>query len=121
MELEIFDMQAQQEEQELNRLSQDLTRVNLGAQSEPTTPPEYNPSAFRANRFSSASLNLTSPPGIRSNRQSRSGSQHITSPPTFQPQQASHLPSKSVPGSRRNSDEDEEEDEEWDLPTFTHR
>lgn len=84
------------------------------AQSEPTTPPEYAdafPSIFsKPNRYSSASL--TSPPGIV-NRPSRATSQ-LTSPPfqyTRPFTSSSNLPSQSVPGSRRQSDDEEEADD----------
>ena len=102
------------------------------AQSEPTTPPEYQ-DAFaslslenygprplltrfigavnRPNRYSTASL--TSPPGITS-RPNRSSTQ-LTSPSAgvirpYTANHASNLPSQSVPGSRRQSDDEEEDD-----------
>ena len=84
------------------------------AQSEPTTPPEYAdafPSIFsKPNRYSSASL--TSPPGIV-NRPARAATQ-LTSP-GFQYNRpftsSANLPSHSVPGSRRQSDDEEEADD----------
>lgn len=85
------------------------------AQSEPTTPPEYAdafPSIFsKPNRYSSASL--TSPPGIV-NRPARASTQ-LTSP-GFQynrpyTSSGANLPSHSVPGSRRQSDDEEEADD----------
>lgn len=80
--------------------------------SEPADPPEYGgafPNAFsRPNRYSAASL--TSPPGIN-NRASRSS---ITSPAAghVRPYTSgnAHIPSQSVPGSRRHSDDEEEDD-----------
>ena len=98
--------------EELERITQDFRQTSLaGHQSEPTTPPEYRdhvlPSVFaRSNRYSSSSI--TSPPGL--NRTSRSGSQ-LTSPPAEIAQtlhnhiNSDTLPSKSVPGSRRGSNE----------------
>lgn len=88
------------------------------AQSEPTTPPEYAdafPSIFsKPNRYSSASL--TSPPGIV-NRPARAATQ-MTSPPfqynrpfTSSGVSSVNLPSHSVPGSRRQSDDEEEADD----------
>ncbi|KAI9815703.1 MAG: hypothetical protein M1827_002099 [Pycnora praestabilis] len=116
-EMQLIDLQQRREEQEILQMAEDLGRVNTsgGHQSEPTTPPEYResgfPSAFsRPNRFSSSSL--TSPPPGLNNRVSRSGSQ-ITSPSNelVQSRQSyvtsSKMPSKSVPGSRRNSDENQ--------------
>ena len=113
-ELEMFSLAQAREKQELEQLAQDLGRVNVAAghQSEPTTPPEYRdhvfPSAFsRTNRYSAS--NLVSPPGLN-NRSSRSGSQ-LTSPPTELAQtlhnhiSSDTLPSKSVPGSRRGSND----------------
>ena len=84
------------------------------AQSEPTTPPEYAdafPSIFsKPNRYSSASL--ASPPGI-ANRPARASTQ-LTSP-GFQYNRpftsSGTLPSHSVPGSRRQSDDEEEADD----------
>ncbi|KAI4161670.1 MAG: hypothetical protein LQ342_004678 [Letrouitia transgressa] len=108
-----FKRLEQQEKRELDIMAQDLTKINLsGHQSEPTTPPEYHdqvsPSTYsRHNRYSTP--NLTSPPGLY-NRSGRSGSQ-ITSPPAELAQtlhnhiSSDTLPSKSVPGSRRGSND----------------
>ncbi|KAI4206974.1 MAG: hypothetical protein LQ346_000806 [Caloplaca aetnensis] len=112
-EMERLSLQTAREKQELDQMTQDLQRANLGAghQSEPTTPPEYRdqfPSVFsRNNRYSMSSL--ASPPGLN-NRSSRSGSQ-LTSPPSEIAQtlhnhiNSDTLPSKSVPGSRRGSND----------------
>jgi septum formation inhibitor MinC len=129
-EIELLGLQGKREDDDMDRLTNDITRLTTaGHQSEPTTPPEYRdngfPSAFsRPNRFSSASMTSPSGPTTLSNRASRSGSQ-LTSPPAdliaaYPAQASSHLPSRSVPGSRRNSDE---EDDGWepDLTTFKPR
>lgn len=113
-ELEKFNIQQAREKQQLDQMTQDLIGmdVSAGHQSEPTTPPEYRdqvyPSVFsRTNRYSSSSL--TSPPGLN-NRSSRSGSV-LTSPPSEIAQtlhnhiSSDTLPSKSVPGSRRGSND----------------
>lgn len=113
-ELEKFNIQQAREKQQLDQMTQDLIGmdVSAGHQSEPTTPPEYRdqiyPSVFsRTNRYSSSSL--TSPPGLN-NRSSRSGSV-LTSPPSEIAQTLHNhisndtLPSKSVPGSRRGSND----------------
>ncbi len=127
-EAEIHKLDAQQrmEERELHQMQEDLAARYGGHQSEPTTPPEYRdtssgfPSIFsRPNRYSTSSL--TSPPGIF-NRPSRSGSL-LTSPlsgtlPSRFP--FDEAPSRSVPGSRRNSDEDEKEEAVRQDPT-SHR
>ncbi|KAI9872792.1 MAG: hypothetical protein M1830_001186 [Pleopsidium flavum] len=113
-EMKLFDLQQEREKQELEQMAEDLNRVhmNTGHQSEPTTPPEYRDYVFpsvlsRPNRFSASSI--TSPLGLI-NRGGRSGSQ-LASPPsglvqTPQDHVATNkLPSKSVPGSRRGSNE----------------
>lgn len=128
--MQLLDLQQRQEERELAQMQEDLGRPNnksiTGHQSEPTTPPEYResnsgfPSVFsRPNRYSTSSL--TSPPGIF-NRPGRSGSQ-LTSPQSGIASRFimdDKLPSKSVPGSRRNSDEDEVEEAVRQDPT-SHR
>ncbi|TVY93737.1 Pumilio domain-containing protein [Lachnellula willkommii] len=130
-EMQLLDLQQRREEQELAQMQEDIGRTNnknsnTGHQSEPTTPPEYRestsgfPSVFsRPNRYSTSSL--TSPPGLY-NRPGRSGSQ-LTSPQSGIHQSRvmdDKLPSKSVPGSRRNSDEDEKEEAVRQDPT-SHR
>ena len=113
-EMKLFDLQQEREKQELEQMAEDLTRLHMtaGHQSEPTTPPEYRDHVFpsvlsRPNRFSTSSL--TSPLGL-SNRAFRSGSQ-LASPPSDLVQSPQHqvtankLPSKSVPGSRRGSND----------------
>lgn len=102
--MELIDMQSRQEEEEINRLSSD---IRYGKHSQPTTPPEYAnttgfPSSFsRPNRFSMSAIN----PGLTTPRGSRAGSQ-ITSPPSARSQQGNGFAAQSMPGSRRNSDED---------------
>ena len=109
-ELEKVDAETRREVDENIRHEQSVTQ--LFAQSEPTTPPEYS-NTFnnfsRPNRYSTASL--TSPPGIvtRPNR----ASTHLTSPTiglahTYNNANTSNLPSQSVPGSRRQSDDEED-------------
>ncbi|KAK0706462.1 armadillo-type protein [Lasiosphaeria miniovina] len=127
-EIHKLDAQQRQEERELQMMQQDLASGRFaGHQSEPTTPPEYRetssgfPTMFsRPNRYSTSSL--TSPPGIF-NRPGRSGSQ-LTSPQAGLVQSRfafdDQLPSRSVPGSRRNSDEDEKEEAVRQDPT-SHR
>ncbi|KAI0124941.1 putative RNA-binding protein [Xylariales sp. AK1849] len=134
-EMEKLDLQQRQSEFEIVHMENDLGRGNgigmTGHQSEPTTPPEYRetssgfPTMFsRPNRYSTSSL--VSPPGLF-NRPGRSGSQ-LASPQSgiLQSQSQSHfafddqLPSRSVPGTRRNSDEDEKEEALRQDPT-SHR
>ena len=110
----LFNQQSAHEKEQMEILAQDLQRTNLNAghQSEPTTPPEYRDHSFssafsRTNRYSSSSI--TSPPGLNT-RSSRSGSQ-LTSPPSEIAQtlhshvNSESLPSKSVPSSRRGSND----------------
>lgn len=119
LEMQRLDQQSRREAQELAQMEEEIGRIG-GHQSEPTTPPEYrdNPSGFpsifsRPNRYSAS--NLTSPPGLF-NRPSRSGSQ-LASPPAnmmqaryaFEDQSPGQMPSRSVPGTRRNSDDEKDE------------
>lgn len=99
------------------------------ASSEPTNPPEYAsafPSAFsRPNRYSMTSL--TSPPGIAT-RPNRSSTQ-LTSPSAAfaRPYTSGNatsttaLPSQSVPGSRRHSDDENEDDFIYGYDNAIHR
>ena len=123
-----LDQAQRQEAQDLAVLQEDLGRMGLsGHQSEPTTPPEYRETSSgfptmlsRPNRYSTSSL--ASPPGLF-NRPNRSGSQ-LASPQAGILQNRfafdDQLPSRSVPGSRRNSDEDEKEEAVRQDPT-SHR
>ncbi|OAA76685.1 Armadillo-like helical [Akanthomyces lecanii RCEF 1005] len=115
LEMQKLDQQSRREAQELAQMEEEIVRLG-GHQSEPTTPPEYRdhnsgfPSMFsRPNRYSTSSL--TSPPGLF-NRPGRSGSQ-VTSPPSGLMQSRygydEPLPSRSVPTTRRNSDDEKEE------------
>ena len=109
--MKILSQQEAQSDFEAEQIAQDLqkTTISQGYQSEPTTPPEYRDQVFssvfpsRPNRFSSSSL--TSPPGLGV-RSHRSGSQ-LTSPPSElrSTQYTDGIPSKSVPGSRRGSND----------------
>lgn len=122
----IFDAELAKHEVELGAMLEEHGRLS-GHQSEPTTPPEYreNPTGFpsvfsRPNRYSLSSL--TSPPGL-ANRSAQSGSV-LASPQSGVPLSRfafdDQLPSWSVPGSRRNSDEDEKEEAVRQDPT-SHR
>ncbi|CAI6098499.1 unnamed protein product, partial [Clonostachys chloroleuca] len=124
LEMQILDQRSRREAAELAQLEEEVVRVT-GHQSEPTTPPEHYsgfPSALsRPSRYSMSSL--TSPPGFQS-RSARSGSQ-LTSPPAGMIGGSrygwdDHLPSRSVPITRRNSD-DEERDEAVRQDPTSHR
>lgn len=114
LEMQKLEQAQRREELELAKMQSDLRH---GHQSEPTTPPEYHdssgfPSMFsRPNRYSTSSL--TSPPGLF-NRPARSGSQ-LQSPQSGIMQSArmafeDQMPSRSVPTTRRNSDDEEKEE-----------
>lgn len=118
--MKLLDLQTKRDEEEISRLSTDIQQ---GKHSQPTTPPEYTdsngfPTALsRPNRFSMSSI--ASPgEGSSVNRASRSGSQ-MTSPPLSSVQGAvgNLLPSKSMPGSRRGSDDEVDAYEEADVFT----
>lgn len=121
-EMELIDLQSRRGEEEIQRLSSEV-RYGKPAHSQPTTPPEYNessgfPTAFsRPNRFSMSSIN----PGMTTPRGSRANSQ-VTSPPANlyggnnNNNNTNNLPSQSMPGTRRNSDEDHDD---FDNDDFT--
>ena len=116
------------EEMELLRMQEDLGRGALtGHLSEPTTPPEYRetssgfPTMFsRPNRYSTSSLVS---PQTMFNQRGRSGSQLTSPQSSAMPSRFGfddQIPSRSVPGSRRNSDDDEKEEALRQDPT-SHR
>jgi hypothetical protein len=111
------------DESELDSISARLNRASLnGPVSEPTTPPDYSEGPFSSGRYSRSSRmstnSIISPPGLGS-RLSQPGSQ-ITSPAgrlSGSMYTSAHRAStKSMPGSRRGSDE--EEDFAEDLPNI---
>ncbi|KAI1368987.1 ARM repeat-containing protein [Xylaria arbuscula] len=120
-----FEAEMLKLDQQQRELREDLRPVLglTGHQSEPTTPPEYRdthggfPTMFsRPNRYSMSSL--ASPPGLF-NRPGRSGSL-LTSPQSGIMAPRYHddpLPYRSVPATRRNSDEDEKEEALRQDPT----
>ncbi len=124
-----LDQQQLRDEFDIAQMQEELGHRNslslTGHQSEPTTPPEYRetssgfPTMFsRPNRYSTSSL--VTPAGLF-NRPARSGSQ-LASPSGLVQSvfNFDHLPSRSVPASRRNSDEDEKEEALRQDPT-SHR
>lgn len=115
--MKLLDLQEQRLQQssntsDLDHLARGFGRVNLtgGPVSEPTTPPDYSDAGFptsfsRPNRFSVNSI--TSPPGLN-NRFSQSSSQLASPSSTTNGRKPpSRPPAKSMPGSRRNSDDEE--------------
>ncbi|KAK8179388.1 armadillo-type protein [Phyllosticta citribraziliensis] len=114
-EMESYEKPFKGTQIDYSRFGDEINRTNLPApQSEPTTPPEYRdngfPTAFsRPQRYSVQSFTSPQSGTTLSNRPSRSGSQ-ITSPPHVS-HGISHMPSKSMPGSRRGSDEEEDSHE----------
>ncbi|KAI1329305.1 ARM repeat-containing protein [Xylariaceae sp. FL0255] len=130
-EMQKLDQRARMEEFELVALHEDLGRGSVlgltGHQSEPTTPPEYRetatgfPTMFsRPNRYSMSSL--VSPPGLLT-RSARSGSVLTSPQSTIMPSRFPDEPTmvyRSVPTTRRNSDDDEKEEALRQDPT-SHR
>jgi len=124
--MDLIDRQANQHEDDLLRLSRDLTQYKTlaGHQSEPGTPPELrNENGLarlsRSNRFSTSQL--ISPSGLSS--RSRAGSQ-VTSAPVeraraYQALTGGPLP-PSLPSSKQQSDEEEDSYED-EVLNFNHR
>jgi len=112
VELERMEILERQNELEIRRMAQELTHNPLPkstGHSEPTTPPEFKDMTFTERRgrngFMSGSL-LSTPPSL--SRHEKATHQLMTPPaeeilPIF----GQKTPSKSVPSSRRNSDENE--------------
>lgn len=124
LELQEESLKAGGNSKDLESISKRFNRVSLnsGPVSEPTTPPEHSESGYssRVSRSSRYSMtNIMSPPGL-SNRFSQSSS-HITSPPSTHLSlngmygQTQKPPAKSMPGSRRGSDEEEDYPEELPI------
>ena len=110
-------------EPEVETISTRLSRTSLnGPVSEPTTPPEYSDSTFSSGRYSRSSRlsanSMMSPPGL-GQRLSQAGSQ-VASPAGrlsgSMYTQTNRASTKSMPGSRRGSDE--EGDYAEDLPNI---
>lgn len=116
VEMQRIELRQQREEQEIAEMTQALghAQMSTGHQSEPTTPPEYRESPFPSmlshpHRYSTSSM--MSPPGLRTHTDSSASQFTMSSSNIGHPQGTpSKIPSKSVPGSRRNSDEKESED-----------
>jgi hypothetical protein len=112
-QMAMIDPETRREVDEHQRLEQDITMFTAGHLSEPTTPPEYYSSVNRVHSARLSTASLASPPGFPT-RPSRSGSQLASPQATFTRPVTSHvhstsIPSRSVPASRRGSDEDEED------------
>ncbi|KAI0406312.1 ARM repeat-containing protein [Xylaria palmicola] len=121
-----FEAEMLRIEQQERELREDLApSMGLpGHQSEPTTPPEYRdtntgfPNMFsRPNRYSMSSL--VSPPGLPLTRPGRSGSVLMSPQSNIMPSRYHDdpLPYRSVPTTRRNSDEAEKEEALRQDPT----
>jgi hypothetical protein len=112
-DMKLLDLQQEKEKQEMDQLARDLAQVGMtGPVSEPTTPPEHRDTGFpnsfsRPTRFSTSSV--TSSPGIFN----LFAPSQVTSPPantgrsTTAQTPTNKFSVHSVPGSRRNSDEDD--------------
>jgi hypothetical protein len=112
-QMAMIDPETRREVDEHQRLEQDITMFTAGHLSEPTTPPEYYSSVNRVHSARLSTASLASPPGFPT-RPSHPGSQLASPQATFSRPVTSHvhstsIPSRSVPASRRGSDEDEED------------
>jgi len=123
-QMAMIDPETRREVDEHQRLEQDITMFTAGHLSEPTTPPEHYSSVSRVHSARLSTASLASPPGFPT-RPSRSGSQ-LTSPhaaisrPVTSHAHSTSIPSRSVPASRRGSDEDEEENA-YSFADINHR
>ena len=109
-ELERMELQERQNKLEMRRIAQELNRdpPKSTGHSEPTTPPEYKDVNFDRrvrNGFSPASI-LATPPSLARHEVA---THQLMTPPAedMLPIFGQKTPSKSLPGSRRNSDENE--------------
>lgn len=124
-ELEAFDPSIRREVE--NGLRHEESIAQMMASSEPASPPEYGnafPTSFsKPNRYSATGL--TSPPGITT-RPNRSSTQ-LTSPaaafvrPFTSSGHAPNIPSQSMPGSRRQSDDEDDDNFIWGYDSALHR
>ncbi|THY62907.1 ARM repeat-containing protein [Aureobasidium pullulans] len=123
-QMAMIDPETRREVDEQQKLEQDITMFTTGHLSEPTTPPDYYSSVNRVHSARLSTASMASPPGFPT-RPSRSGSQ-LTSPhaafsrPVTSHTHTSSIPSRSVPASRRGSDEDEEENA-YSFADINHR
>ncbi|THY35428.1 ARM repeat-containing protein [Aureobasidium pullulans] len=123
-QMAMIDPETRREVDEQQKLEQDITMFTTGHLSEPTTPPDYYSSVNRVHSARLSAASMASPPGFPT-RPSRSGSQ-LTSPhaafsrPVTSHTHTSSIPSRSVPASRRGSDEDEEENA-YSFADINHR
>jgi hypothetical protein len=115
-----FSTEMEMSEQEMQMLEHEVQRLSIpGAQSEPTTPPEYREAPVGANRGTRVSItSLASAKGPSGNtissfhRSTLSGSQHGLG---LFPTADSQTPAQSIQSSRRNSDEEEEEEDTYNF------
>ncbi|KAG9964529.1 ARM repeat-containing protein, partial [Aureobasidium melanogenum] len=123
-QMAMIDPETRREVDEHQRLEQDISMFTSGHLSEPTTPPEYYSSVNRVHSARLSTASLASPPGFPT-RPSRPGSQLASPQTTFSRPVTSHvhstsIPSRSVPASRRGSDEDDE-DTSFSFADMNHR
>ncbi|GAB7340687.1 hypothetical protein MBLNU457_7076t2 [Dothideomycetes sp. NU457] len=112
-QMELIDPETRREVDEVKRLEHDISQFTSGVLSEPATPPDYHrstngPAAQYSNRFSGSLLTLPS----FANRPSA----QVTSPAVeyqrpFTSHPTNQMPSRSVPGSQRNSDHEGSDDD----------
>jgi len=114
--MEMIDPETRREVDDIQRLERDINHFTSGVLSEPATPPDHRKTMNHthmpySNRFSASFM--TSPNSIT--RSLRSGTQ-VASPRgdyarPFTSHATSQIPSRSVPGSQRNSDHEGSDDD----------
>ncbi|RPA84704.1 ARM repeat-containing protein [Ascobolus immersus RN42] len=99
-EVQALEAQEARKEQEIQALTGPTSGGHLLGRSEPATPPELRESAYHASVLS----NMATPPSMSR----RDITQQLMTPPSDDILVVSHGVPKSLPGTRRNSDENEE-------------
>ncbi|KAL7271165.1 hypothetical protein RUND412_006099 [Rhizina undulata] len=112
--MEMIEMQQRKDAQDILRMAQDLDRSGIGmdnhgyrnkpstGRNEPKTPPDLRDSPFGLSKTGLASAALATPPAVAARIQT----QQLMTPPADDILLLSQKNSKSLPASRRNSDED---------------
>jgi len=112
-QMELIDPETRREVDEVKRLEHDISQFTSGVLSEPATPPDYHRSLNGSavpytNRFSGSFV--TSPSfANRTSAQVNSPGAEYQRP--FTSHAANQIPSRSVPGSQRNSDHEGSDDD----------
>ncbi|KAI5796737.1 armadillo-type protein [Pyronema domesticum] len=109
MKVKLMQLQTRKDEEDILRLARTLDRMNMGRMkaglNEPTTPPEFRDSAYGRTKTDISAVSLLATPPTVSNRLDQQ--QLITPPAEDVLSHLSQSNSRSVPGTRRNSDENQ--------------